>query len=291
MSDSLDEQLFEAMYPGLLDGEPLDMQQLMWKRRQPRIEAIKQAFKDAGYIDAASSAIKLEFEPGARMPTREDGKELMPDTFMTGQEWESWAFENGWVAPPHRNVTQEQVSQFAGEEVRPVEGHSGKYWVSISGKIFSTAWGKVKEKKMNYYHDGYARVSLSTGQTGLVHRLVAAAWINNLDNRSDVNHLDGNKGNNAVSNLEWATRSENMNHAFNTGLIISRKGSKNSNAKLTEADVKAIIERLNRGETGTALAAEFGVAHGRIYDLKNGRGWKHVTIELEAAKRAAGIES
>ncbi len=51
-----------------------------------------------------------------------------------------------------------------------------------------------------------------------VHRLVAQAFIPNIDNKLEVNHIDGNKENNCINNLEWTTSSENMQHAFKTGL-------------------------------------------------------------------------
>lgn len=70
--------------------------------------------------------------------------------------------------------------------------------------------------------DGYLQVKLC--KNGIVkfkrvHRLVAEAFIENKTNKEQVNHIDGNKTNNAITNLEWATSKENMHHAFKTGLM------------------------------------------------------------------------
>lgn len=53
----------------------------------------------------------------------------------------------------------------------------------------------------------------------LVHRLKAIVFIPNIENKEQVNHIDGNKSNNDLSNLEWVTRSENMRHAYRIGLL------------------------------------------------------------------------
>ena len=86
--------------------------------------------------------------------------------------------------------------------------------------------------------DGYCRVDLYDGfgnqSIKRVHRLVAEAFIPNPENKPQVNHIDGNKRNNDVTNLEWVTGSENMIHAYRTGLVphhasYSMLGHKNPN--------------------------------------------------------------
>ena len=119
---------------------------------------------------------------------------------------------------------------------KDIEGYEGLYQVSNFGNIKSlprirhngkgTYIQKEKLLKQTFTSTGYKKVELCKDgkRKGFkVHRLVAIAFIPNPDNKPEVNHIDGNKINNNIDNLEWVTSSENTIHAYETGLNPNKK--------------------------------------------------------------------
>jgi hypothetical protein len=107
----------------------------------------------------------------------------------------------------------------------------------------------------------------------LVNRIVAWQYHPNPENKPQVNHKDGNKENNAEDNLEWATASENEEHAFRTGLK-STRGSANANAKL---NVGEVIEIRNSDEQDRkVLAIKYSVSEKTIRDIQENKTWTHI---------------
>ena len=105
------------------------------------------------------------------------------------------------------------------QETWKVLPRDNNYLVSNWGRVFSVRKMKVLTPKHN--HDGYLRIQLWSHRKSCfiaIHRLIAEAFIPNPDGKKTVNHKDGNKQNNRVENLEWATQQENIQHAWNTGL-------------------------------------------------------------------------
>jgi hypothetical protein len=107
------------------------------------------------------------------------------------------------------------------ERWEAIPEYDGKYEVSNMGNVRSLK-GKTKLLQQKTLNTGYLYVSLTykgKSKNKTIHRLVANAFLDKVEGKTFVNHIDGNKKNNNIENLEWVTRSENMKHAYRNGLF------------------------------------------------------------------------
>lgn len=161
---------------------------------------------------------------------------------------------------------------------RTVNGFPEKLKVSNLGRIMSGS--RILKNEVSKC--GYYRIHVShEGKIyrELVHRLVAMAFLPNPKNKPCVNHIDGDKSNNAVDNLEWCTYGENNKHAYDAGLKDS-KGENNGQHKLTEEQVLEIRslyqKRKINGNNGRVLAEKYGVNPKTITDIVNRKLWAFI---------------
>jgi hypothetical protein len=107
------------------------------------------------------------------------------------------------------------------EEWKPVDLFPN-YWVSNLDNVKNVKTGQVIKPFLSghkyYYVRFYTKGDKGKGKDFLISRLVASLWIENPENKKEINHIDGNKANNAASNLEWTSRKGNMDHAKKTRL-------------------------------------------------------------------------
>lgn len=152
------------------------------------------------------------------------------------------------------------------------------------------------EREMSYTlnNRGYLSVVVRR-KTHMLHRLVAQAFIPNPDDKPFVNHIDGDKTNNDVSNLEWVTAAENNAHARATGLHKQAKGHKikyksaDTKAKsianlkdksaLSDDDVRyvrSVFKPRDKDFSASALASKYGISVAAMAKIVSGQTYKHV---------------
>jgi hypothetical protein len=176
---------------------------------------------------------------------------------------------------------------------RDIKEYEGIYQVSNDGQVrsldkrvpcrydsFATKKGKLLKPNIN--HEGYLRINLYN-RNGIhkkysVHRLVAMAFIPNLEKKPQVNHINGIVGDNRVENLEWCTQSENQKHAYKIGLQKPVCGEKHGGSKLTENQV-IWIRRLKGKVTQKVLSKFFKIDPSVISNIHTGKRWKHISLE------------
>ena len=155
------------------------------------------------------------------------------------------------------------------------------YEIFEDGTIISNKHQRSRMLKVRLSHDGYGRVALSKNgkrKDFFIHRLVIECF--GSDKRKDtVNHKDGNKLNNHIDNLEWATKEENMQHAYLNGLKKPMSGTIHSKSLLTEEEVMYIRDnyRPHSKEFGMiALSEKFNVSISTINRCIGRRSYKNV---------------
>jgi len=163
------------------------------------------------------------------------------------------------------------------EQWKAVKDFEDRYWISSHGNVLSVKRKRTLKPRIRL---GYAKVILNKKgkRTDIqVHRLVAQAFIPNLEGKPEVNHLDGNKINNRVANLEWCTRSENLKHAFRIGLR-DQKGGKHPSAKLNGFQVQRIrlMRELANPPTYKEIGKMFNISIENVYRIAKRLNWKHI---------------
>ena len=150
------------------------------------------------------------------------------------------------------------------------------YSISTCGKVKNNTSGNILNTSV--HRNGYEIINIKpngrgAGKTLKVHRLVAITFIPNPDNKPQVNHLDGDKCNNHLENLEWATASENMKHAVKNGLLTPPENV----TRFTEKEALEIAELYKprcRENGARALARKFGTHHTTILNtIKRSQGF------------------
>lgn len=144
------------------------------------------------------------------------------------------------------------------------------YEISTFGNVRRSDTKELKA--LSVATGGYLKVTLYPNpKTFMVHRLVAIEFINNEDSKPQVNHIDSNRQNNHISNLEWVTCKENMQHCVANNRTPNHKGVNNPTARFSEEEIVYI--RTSTKQT-LELANEFGVNPTSISAIRTGAKYK-----------------
>lgn len=164
-----------------------------------------------------------------------------------------------------------------------------EYQITSSGDVYSLNYnhtGKKRKLKTRKNHSGYHLIGIRVNgkcYVKQVHRLVADAFIPNPENKPQVNHINGNKDDNSVNNLEWVTAKENILHAIKTNL--KPVGEKSYLAKITEKQAIEISELLVENKLSVPeICKKCKVSYSTVNDIKRKKSWKSLTEKYDFTK-------
>ena len=186
------------------------------------------------------------------------------------------------------------------ENYLPIPNYEDNYLIDTFGNIksldkkvknkngYRIIKGKMLKPKLDKY--GYLKIGLTKNNKQkyyFVHRLVAETFLPNPNNYKIINHIDGNKTNNYVENLEWCTQSHNVKEAYRIGIkkgvSAEHKGSKNPKSKLTEKEVLLILDNKNKGINikNSYMLFEDKISFKGFEQIWYGYNWKHLAEKAE----------
>ena len=152
------------------------------------------------------------------------------------------------------------------------------------GRYYKNQFGnsnvKTKDRILKQYKttNGYMQVDLCLDSKYIkigVHRLVAIAFIENPENKPEVNHIDGNRKNNCLTNLEWCTHGKNIQHSYKLENR-SALGENNAKCKTNEKIVNEICIYLENG-LKPSFIRDLGYDYNLIRAIKARKNWNHIS--------------
>ena len=162
------------------------------------------------------------------------------------------------------------------EEYKIANYYGLEYKIFSDGRIIGPQRGLIKQR-MN--DDGYMEVTLGTTENrhaGMrVHRIVAEQFIPNPENLPEVNHIDFDRTNNSVENLEWISHIDNVRHSSSAGRYKTHAGEKNGRAKLTWEIVEQIRKDYRSGFRIFEISEKYSVKQSTVGNIVHNHTWVH----------------
>lgn len=162
-------------------------------------------------------------------------------------------------------------------EIEVTNRSGDKYSIDTNGVVVNETRHHILKGRI---HNGYHLVCIKH-KYHPVHRFVATAFIDNPDNKREVNHIDGNKANNNYHNLEWCTHKENMKHAVHTGLWVKKIGIEHGRCKTNEQEVRKVCFMLEQGFNWKTIKKSTQMTRNTYLNIRRRATWKHISCDYK----------